>query len=89
MAQGCNIPEDVTLLIRQRSSLLRNGASLHSSVFDPGFATDSIGTVLTVTTQLRIEQGARICQIYGHENEPVNKEDLYNGQWQNDSQRNG
>jgi len=89
MAQGCSIPEDVTLLIRQRSSLLRNGASLHSSVFDPGFKTDSIGTVLVVHVPLRIEKGARICQIYGHRNTPVKEEDLYDGQWQNDSQRNG
>lgn len=87
MAQGCNIPPDVTLFIRQRSSLLRNGTLLQSSVFDPGFKTDSIGTVMIVTTRIQIEKGARICQIYGHENLPVDKEDLYDGQWKNDQQR--
>lgn len=85
--QGCDIPADVTLLIRQRSSLTRNGAIIHSSVFDPGFKTNSIGTVLHVRTPIQIEYNARICQIYGYRNTPVAPENLYNGQFQNDQQR--
>lgn len=84
-SQGCNIPADQMLLIRQRSSVLRNGAILHSSVFDAGFKTDNIGTVMIVTVPLTIEHGARIAQIYNHLTTPV--QNLYNGQWQGDKQR--
>lgn len=83
--QGCNIPADAMLLIAQRSSLLRNGVILHSSVFDAGFKTDNIGTVIVVTRPVIIEYGARIAQIFNHECTLV--ENLYNGQWQNDKQR--
>jgi len=85
LAQGCNIPADMMLLIRQRSSLLRNGAILHSSVFDAGFKTDKIGTILHVHQPIIIERRARVAQIYGHACTPV--ENLYDGQWQNDKQR--
>lgn len=84
-AQGCNIPSDQMLLIRQRSSLLRNGAILHSSCFDAGFFTEFVGTVLHVRVPIIIEVGARVAQIYAHESNIV--ENLYNGQFQNDSQR--
>lgn len=84
-AQGCNIPKDFMLLIRQRSSMLRNGTSIHSSVFDAGFKTDNIGTIMIVTHQIFIEYNARIAQVYGHDCLPV--ENLYDGQFQNDSQR--
>lgn len=83
--QGCKIPADIMLLIRQRSSLLRNGAILHSSVFDAGFETEHIGTVLVVTQPIVIEEGARIAQAYGHACTEV--ENLYDGQFQNDKQR--
>lgn len=86
-AQGCKIPDNIVMLIRQRSSLLRNGSLLHSSVFDPGFQTDNIGTILHVRTPILIQENARIAQIYGHWCTPVPKENLYNGQWQGDAQR--
>jgi deoxycytidine triphosphate deaminase len=84
-AQGCNIPSDQMLLIRQRSSLLRNGAILHSSCFDAGFETQQIGTVLHVRVPIIIEVGARVAQIYAHHSNVV--ENLYNGQFQGDIQR--
>lgn len=84
-SQGCNIPADVMLLIRQRSSLLRNGVILHSSVFDAGFKTDKMGTVILVTIPVIIGYNARIAQIYNHSCTPV--ENLYDGQFQNDKQR--
>lgn len=83
--QGCKVPNDQMLLIRQRSSLLRNGGMLHSSVFDAGFETQNIGTVMVLSHPIEIEVGARIAQIYNHECTPV--ENLYNGQFQNDKQR--
>jgi len=85
--EGCKIPDNYVGLIRQRSSMLRNGTVLHSSVFDPGFETDFMGTVMVVTETIFIEAGARVAQIYFHECTPVHSDNLYNGQWQNDKQR--
>lgn len=85
--EGCKIPNNYVGLIRQRSSMLRNGTVLHSSVFDPGFETDFMGTVMVVNETIFIEEGARVAQIYFHECEPVHEDDLYNGQWQGDKQR--
>lgn len=86
--EGCKIGPNYVGLIRQRSSMLRNGTVLHSSVFDPGFETDFMGTVMVVNNPIFIEEHARVAQIYFHECGNVAEEDLYNGQWQNDRQRN-
>jgi deoxycytidine triphosphate deaminase len=83
--EGCKIPNNLVGLIRQRSSMLRNGTLLHSSVFDPGFETDFMGSFIAVFHPIFIEKDARIAQIYFHECEPVSE--LYDGQWQNDKQR--
>ena len=82
--EGCNIHANRTAMVRQRSSLLRNGAIIASSIFDPGFYTDNIGTVMVVNERIFIEKDARIAQMYFHEN---NEGDLYDGQFQNDKQR--
>jgi hypothetical protein len=87
MNEGCNIPSNRVALIRQRSSLMRNGAIITSSIFDPGFVTPNIGTYMVVLETIFIEQDARVAQVYFHECEPVASEQLYNGQWQNDKQR--
>tara|TARA_B100001094_G_scaffold331866_1_gene401690 strand:- start:549 stop:1040 length:492 start_codon:yes stop_codon:yes gene_type:complete len=84
MNEGCNIAANRTAMVRQRSSLLRNGAIIASSIFDPGFHTDNIGTVMIVTNDLFIEKNARVAQMYFHEN---NEGELYDGQFQNDKQR--
>ena len=86
--EGCKLPADYVGLIRQRSSLLRNGTIIHSSVFDPGFHTDNIGCVMRVNETIFIEEDARVAQIYFHQCEEVDQENLYNGQFQADSQRN-
>lgn len=86
--EGCNIPSDRVGLIRQRSSLLRNGAIIASSIFDPGFTTENMGTIAIINEVLFIEQDARVGQMYFHECDGVAEENLYQGQWQNDSQRN-
>ena len=82
--EGCHIAANRTAMVRQRSSLLRNGAIIASSIFDPGFTTDNIGTVMIVTKDIFIEKDARIAQMYFHEN---NEGELYDGQFQNDKQR--
>ena len=83
--EGCNIPDNRVAFIKQRSSLYRNGAIINSPVFDPGFKTDNMGTLLYVHETLFIEKDARVAQIYFHECESAEK---YDGQWQNDKQRN-
>lgn len=83
--QGCKVPSNQFLLIRQRSSLLRNGTMLHSSVFDAGFETEQVGTVMHVRVPISIQVGARVAQIYAHESNEV--ENLYDGQFQGDKQR--
>lgn len=85
--EGCKIPSNYVGLIRQRSSMLRNGTVLHSSVFDPGFETEFMGTVMVVNETIFIEKDARVAQIYFHECSSVADENLYSGQWQNDKQR--
>ena len=84
MNEGCNIPANRTAMVRQRSSLLRNGAIIASSIFDPGFKTNNIGTVMIVTKPFFIEQDARVAQMYFHEN---NDAEEYDGQFQDDKQR--
>jgi deoxycytidine triphosphate deaminase len=83
--EGCKIPNNYVGLIRQRSSMLRNGSLLHSSVFDPGFETDEMGSFIAVFYPIFIERDARIAQIYFHECEPVTQ--AYDGQFQKDKQR--
>jgi deoxycytidine triphosphate deaminase len=53
-------------------------------VFDPGFETEFMGTLVYVYETIFIEKDARVAQIYFHECEPADK---YDGQWQNDKQR--
>lgn len=83
--EGCKLPADYVGLIRQRSSLLRNGTIIHSSVFDPGFETEFMGCVMRVNETIFIQEDTRVAQIYFHKCEEVSE--LYNGQWQNDKQR--
>lgn len=84
--EGCKIPDNRVAFIKQRSSLWRNGTLINSPVFDPGFETDNMGTIMLVTETIFIEKDARVAQIYFHECGPAEK---YAGQWQNDRQRTG
>jgi dUTP pyrophosphatase len=82
--EGCKIPDNRVAFIKQRSSLYRNGAIINSPVFDPGFETQNMGTLLYVFEPIFIEKDARVAQIYFHECDSAEK---YDGQWQNDKQR--
>ena len=82
--EGCKIPDNRVAFIKQRSSLWRNGTLINSPVFDPGFETEFMGTIMLVTETIFIEENARVAQIYFHECDPAEK---YNGQWQHDKQR--
>ena len=83
--EGCKIPSYRTAFIKQRSSLWRNGTLINSPVFDPGFETEFMGTIMLVTEPIFIEKDARVAQIYFHES--TNTDAIYDGQWQNDKQR--
>ena len=82
--EGCKIPDNHIALIKQRSSLYRNGAIINSPVFDPGFETEFMGTLMYVHCPIFIEENARVAQIYFHE---CTSAEMYNGQWQGDKQR--
>jgi deoxycytidine triphosphate deaminase len=82
--EGCKIPNNRVAFVKQRSSLYRNGAIINSPVFDPGFETQNMGTLLYVYETIFIEKDTRVAQIYFHECDPADK---YDGQWQNDKQR--
>ena len=82
--EGCKIPANRVAFIKQRSSLYRNGTIINSPVFDPGFETEFMGTLMYVHETIFIEENARVAQIYFHECEAA---ELYNGQWQRDKQR--
>jgi deoxycytidine triphosphate deaminase len=83
--EGCKLPENRVAFIKQRSSLYRNGAIINSPIFDPGFETEFMGTLMYVHETIFIEKDARVAQIYFHECTSAEK---YDGQFQFDSQRN-
>ncbi len=59
-----SIPDDAVGLCFPRSSLLRMGASLHCTVWDPGYR--GIGEALLIVHNphgIRIERGARVAQL--------------------------
>lgn len=73
-------------LIVQRSSLLRSGCRIVSSIWDPGYgisAEEGMGTtLLTGNTKVKVPVGTRVGQFLLFDNEVVNNEDMYNGRWQ-------
>lgn len=90
--EGCKIPDNRVAFIKQRSSLYRNGAIINSPVFDPGFETEFMGTVMIVTETIFIEENARVAQFIVFSCKDVDKENIYGGanhdsQFQNDNQR--
>lgn len=86
--EGCRIPSNLMGRIIQRSSVARCGAWIYSSIFDAGFHTESMGTFMEVFHPIVIEEGARVAQFYCYDCTDVEGGDLYNGQFQNDNQRN-
>lgn len=87
LMEGCNIPNNIEMDYKTRSSLVRCGATIHSGQFDAGFKTEAMGCFMHVRLPIIIHQGARIAQAVFNETYPVNDENLYDGQWQNDKQR--
>lgn len=86
--EGCKIPNDCAMYFKTRSSLVRCGSEIISGQFDGGFKTDKMGAFLRVEIPIIIEKGARVAQMIVNETYLVEEDKLYNGQWQNDKQRN-
>jgi deoxycytidine triphosphate deaminase len=83
--EGCKLPNNRVAFIKQRSSLYRNGTIINSPVFDPGFETEFMGTLMYVHKTIFIEENARVAQIYFHECRQSVV--MYTGQFQGDKQR--
>ena len=85
--EGCSIPNKIAMYFKTRSSLVRCGAEVLSGQFDAGFATENMGAFLKVNIPISIEKGARVAQAILTETYEVTSDNLYNGQWQGDKQR--
>ena len=83
--EGCKMPDNAAMVFISRSSMVRNGAIIHCGQFDAGFETEHMGFFMQVLFPIIIEKGARIAQTRVFETASVSN--LYNGQWQNDKQR--
>jgi dUTP pyrophosphatase len=59
-----NIPNDLIAFVRPRSSLVRSGATIFSSLWDPGYSGKS-NCLLVVLNEngIRIKKNARIAQM--------------------------
>lgn len=78
--EGCKIPANVAGFIIHRSSLYRTGTSIVSPVWDPGYETTQMGTVMVVNVGLTVAKNARVAQMIIHTTDE--NADLYNGQFQ-------
>jgi dUTP pyrophosphatase len=59
-----NLPNDLTALIRPRSSLLRSGVALHGAVWDAGYSGRGEGLLSVLNERgYRVQRGARIAQL--------------------------
>jgi dUTP pyrophosphatase len=59
-----HLPLDLMALARPRSTLLRCGALLHTAVWDAGYQGRSEALLVVANPHgLRLERGARICQM--------------------------
>ena len=84
--EGVQFGPNDTGLFYQRSSLNRSGAEIISSVWDPGFTTQSETSIEAPTLRLNvhadkliIEENTRIAQLVVFENEDTSQ---YDGQFQ-------
>lgn len=85
LIEGCNLPNDICLQFKTRSSLVRCGCNIFSGLFDAGFHTDRMGCFMRVDIPVKIEVGARVAQVICDRTNAV--AETYNGQFQNDIQR--
>jgi len=83
--EGCSVPNDCCMEFKTRSSVVRCGGEVRSGLFDAGFETEHMGAFLKVEEPMFIACDSRLAQVIVHGTNKV--ENTYNGQWQNDNQR--
>ena len=77
------IPLDVSAIARTRSSLLRNGSSLQTAVWDPGYNGRSNSLLIVYNNDgIRLKRDARIAQLIFFR--IINVEEGYRGIYQNE-----
>jgi len=79
-----NIPNDLLAFVRPRSSLVRSGATIFSSLWDPGYSGKS-NCLLVVLNEngIKLKKNARIAQIVFFKLfSPASK--IYSGIYQNE-----
>jgi dUTP pyrophosphatase len=79
-----NIPNDLLALVRPRSSLVRSGATIFSSLWDPGYSGKS-NCLLVVLNEngIKLKKNARIAQmIFFKLSSSASK--IYSGIYQNE-----
>jgi len=77
-----NIPKDLIAFVRPRSSLVRSGATIFSSLWDPGYSGKS-NCLLVVLNEngIKIKKNARVAQmVFLKLSSPANK--MYEGIYQ-------
>jgi dUTP pyrophosphatase len=92
LKQGCYVvvynevvkmPLDVVALARSRSTVLRNGASVQTAVWDPGYQGRSSSLLVVENPHgLRLKKDARIAQLVFFQTGEVEKG--YSGVYQNE-----
>ena len=79
-----NIPKDLIAFVRPRSSLVRSGATIFSSLWDPGYSGKS-NCLLAVLSEngIKLKKNARIAQmVFFKLSSPTSK--TYSGIYQNE-----
>lgn len=80
-----NVPSDCMGIARTRSSLLRMGATLETSVWDPGYQGRSQSMLVVYNTAgIKVHQNAKLVQIVFMKTEDTAKS-LYSGVYQNEN----
>ena len=92
LGQGCymlvynevvKMPLDVVAIARSRSTMLRNGASMETAVWDPGYQGRSSSLLVVHTPHgIRLKQDARVAQLVFFTTGEV--EEGYSGIYQNE-----
>jgi dUTP pyrophosphatase len=82
LAERVNIPPDIVGFARARSTMIRNGISVNTAIWDSGYSGYSeVGLVVHNEHGLYLKRGARILQMYFFQlDDAVDK--AYNGRYQ-------
>ncbi len=76
-----NIPKDIFVVLKPRTTLHRMGIMLRGSIIDPGYSGILHPALFNAgSVEVEIEMGARFCQLFFMAVE--GNSTLYRGQWQ-------